>query len=265
MTGTQVAQETLFLIGRLISFALLLQSIEFIKIKKNLTEQGIWRWSELRSEYQFLPQFIQRFLDFIMNEKYFTSMMKVRLELSIVLFLFPYLTWLFVFLFLSTFLVTLRWRGSFNGGSDYLMLIILLTLCVGLIIPGLAKAALWYITIQVLSSYFLAGLHKVRKEKWSRGIAVAQFVNSPNYDPPSFVVRIINNTSMAKIITWAVLVFELAFPLAIINSKLCAMFLVMGFCFHLGNFVVFGLNRFFWVWTASYPALWYCAYSLSAK
>jgi hypothetical protein len=262
-------QAILFLIGKLISFAVILQSIEFISIRKSLTESGIWRWSELRTDYLFLPGFFLKGLDFIMNEKAFTAMMILRIVFAIALIDYNFssvvYSLLFLFLFTSTFLITVRWRGSFNGGSDYLLLIILLSIIVGSINPNLATGAIWYISLQVASSYFLAGLHKVRREKWWRGIAVGSFVNSPNYSPPAIAVKLLNHSTLARLATWGVLIFELTFPLALINIQLCKFYLLAGLIFHLSNFFIFGLNRFFWIWTASYPALWYCCYSLSTN
>lgn len=260
-----IAHLTLNVIGTFLAFVIILQSLEFIKIRSSLSEKGIWRWTELRSDYLFLPTFVLKGLDFIMSEKHFTALMYSRILLCVVIFFVPASPFIYLFLFVSTFLVTLRWRGSFNGGSDYLLLILLLSIVIGFTSLTLTNGALWYITLQVLSSYFLAGLHKVRKEKWWNGIAVTSFVSSPNYSPPAIAVKVLNNSTMARLATWGVLVFELTFPLALINKQICLFYLIAGMFFHLGNFFVFGLNRFFWVWTASYPAIWYCCDLLSTN
>jgi hypothetical protein len=36
----------------------------------------------------------------------------------------------------------------------------------------------------------------------------------------------------------------------------------LGLCFHLGAWLVFGLNRFVFVWAAAYPALLWCSQML---
>ena len=251
--------EVLVTISRLIGIAVMLQSLEFIKMKDSISESGIWRWSELRVEFQFLPKKLVNFLDWIMIEKRFMEMMTVRFYTAILAVIYPHFLIIFVILFFTTFLITLRWRGSFNGGSDYLTLIILLCLCIGHLHPLLTKAALWYITLQVISSYFLAGLYKVKEQKWRLGTAVYGFVSSPNYKTPKFLVDKSRDPRVAKILAWSVIVFELSFPLVLTHSYLTTLFLAAGVLFHLANFITFGLNRFFWVWCASYPAIYYCS------
>lgn len=253
------AHDTLIFIARLIGLTIVFQSLEFIKIKESIAETGIWRWSELRSDYLFLPVRILRALDWIMAPKRFMEMMTLRFYTAILAFIYPHFSIIFIFLFFTTFLITLRWRGSFNGGSDYLMLIILLCLCLGFIFPILSKAAVWYISLQVLSSYFMAGLYKVKQKKWRNGSAVYGFVSSPSYKTPQFIITKCKDPTIALAIAWAVIIFELTFPLVLSHPYLSIFYLGAGLIFHFGNFMTFGLNRFFWVWSASYPALFYCS------
>lgn len=259
MLDTNNAHEVLVTIARLMGIAVMLQSLEFIKMKDSISEKGIWRWSELRVEFIFLPKPLMRFLDWIMVEKRFMEMMTIRFYTAILAFVYPHFFIIFVILFLTTFLITLRWRGSFNGGSDYLTLIILLCLCIGYLHPLLAKAALWYITLQVISSYFLAGLYKVKEQKWRIGTAVYGFVSSPNYKTPKFLIEKSKDPAFAKYMAWSVILFELTFPLVLTLPSLTTLYLAAGVVFHLVNFITFGLNRFFWVWCASYPAIYYCS------
>ena len=251
--------DTLILIGRIIGFAVMLQSLEFIKMKESITATGIWRWSELRSEYLFLPKSLIKILDWLMADKHFMEMMTIRFYTALLAFIYPHFIVIFFVLFLTTFLITLRWRGSFNGGSDYLTLIILLCLSIGFLHPVLGKAALWYLTLQVISSYFLAGLYKIKETKWRMGTAIYGFVSSPNYKTPKFIIQKSKDPTWALVMAWSVMIFELSFPLVLSFPILTKAYLVAGVLFHLGNFLVFGLNRFFWVWCASYPAIYYCS------
>jgi uncharacterized membrane protein YphA (DoxX/SURF4 family) len=251
--------EVLVLIARLLGIAVTFQSLEFIQMKDSISEKGIWRWSELRTDYIFLPKKLLNALDWIMTEKRFMEMMTIRFYTAILAIIYPHFILIFLILFLSTFLITLRWRGSFNGGSDYLTLIILMCLCIGFLHPLLAKAALWYMCLQVISSYFLAGLHKIKAQKWRLGTAIFGFVSSPNYKTPKFVIEKSKDPSLAKIMAWCVIVFELTFPLVLAHPFLTKSYLLAGVLFHFVNFMIFGLNRFFWVWCASYPAIYYCS------
>jgi len=55
--------------------------------------------------------------------------------------------------------------------------------------------------------------------------------------------------------SWAVMLFELLFPLALLHPAALVAALAGAALFHLANALLFGLNRFFWVWLAAYPAL----------
>lgn len=256
-----IAHDSLYLVARLIGFAIMLQSLEFIKMKESIADDGIWRWNELRHDYLFLPERVLKALDWVMTPKRFLEMMTIRFYSGILCFVYPYFSIVLFLLALSTFLITIRWRGSFNGGSDYLTLIITSCLFVGSLHPLLAKAALWYITLQVVSSYFLAGLYKIKEPKWRLGTAVFGFVSSPSYKTPQFILDKSRDPNWAKMLAWGVILFELSFPLALFHP-LTKFYIVLGMAFHLMNFITFGLNRFFWVWCASYPALYFASLML---
>jgi hypothetical protein len=59
---------------------------------------------------------------------------------------------------------------------------------------------------------------------------------------------------------WSVIAFESLFRLAILaGPKGALVFLGIGVVFHLANAAVMGLNNFVWAFTATYPAVHYCA------
>ena len=51
------------------------------------------------------------------------------------------------------------------------------------------------------------------------------------------------------------MLFELLFPLALLDAGYLKAALVIAGLFHLVNGCVFGLNRFLWIWIAAYPSL----------
>ncbi|MEM7212614.1 MAG: hypothetical protein AAF479_12100 [Pseudomonadota bacterium] len=55
--------------------------------------------------------------------------------------------------------------------------------------------------------------------------------------------------------SWGVMLFEVLFPLAILSQPLLIAALFTAAMFHLANACLFGLNRFLWVWIASYPSM----------
>jgi hypothetical protein len=109
----------------------------------------------------------------------------------------------------------------------------------------------------------MAGLYKIKQKKWRNGSAVYGFVSSASYKTPKFILKKCQDPTNAKILAWSVILFELTFPLVLMHPYLTIFYLTAGILFHLGNFMTFGLNRFFWIWGASYPALYYCSKLIS--
>jgi hypothetical protein len=60
------------------------------------------------------------------------------------------------------------------------------------------------------------------------------------------------------VLSWLVIVWECALPVVWVKPTWAPVYLLIGAFFHLGNFLIFGLNRFFFAWIAAYPALLFC-------
>jgi hypothetical protein len=59
--------------------------------------------------------------------------------------------------------------------------------------------------------------------------------------------------------SWAFIVWECAFPLALLHAPTVVLWCGIAALFHFLVFWHFGLNRFFWAWCASFPAIIHCA------
>ena len=244
-------------VERILGFAIFFQSLELLQLRRQWSEKGIWRWSLLRREFSVFPSALEKFFGFFLKENHFRWLLILRLLGATVLFIFPHPA-ILAFLWLSTVLISLRWRGAFNGGSDFMTLIILLALTIGALFsdfPQMEKACLWYIAIQSCTSYFLAGFAKLKSPGWRNGEALSGFLAHTIYGPQ----KLFQNPKQARLGSWMVLLFECSFPLCLMNPKICLPYLFFGVIFHFVNFLVFGLNRFFFVWIATYPALYYCS------
>ena len=75
-----------------------------------------------------------------------------------------------LWLFASSVVLLLRWRGAFNGGSDFMNLILVIGLAIGEIIDW--RAGLTFVAIQSASSYFISGAVKLLQPEWRSGIAL---------------------------------------------------------------------------------------------
>jgi hypothetical protein len=165
------------------------------------------------------------------------------------------------FLFLSTWLIAIRFRGIFNGGSDSMTVLVALGLSIAQAFhdhPLALKASFAFIAVHVTASYFLAGLSKLKNSEWRRGIALPIFFKTPRYDsPPQILRELLEKPKIAKHVSWMIMLFECSFPLAWTGPNVCIFYIALALIFHIVNYYVFGLNRFFFAWMSAYPALFF--------
>jgi hypothetical protein len=171
----------------------------------------------------------------------------------------PFFPLLSVWMLVTTALIAVRWRGSFNGGSDFMTLVVLTGVAISAGFgntPQAQTGCLWYIALQVCTSYFVAGFAKLKKGNWRSGRALQGFLGSTIYQPSSLLSAVTRRRGLLCFVSWVLIFFECSFPLALLNSRFSAVYLGLAVGFQLMNFYVFGLNRFVWAWGAAYPAIW---------
>lgn len=242
---------------RLAAFALALQTIELLQLRRAWSDTGIWRWSLLRAEQRALPWPLRPLFALLSPAPNFTVLLALRLLAALMLGVGQVL-WVAPVLLLSQVAIGLRFRGTFNGGSDTMSVVVLLGLSIAAVAPTsplALKAGLLYIAVQTTLSYFVAGIGKLKNAEWRTGTAPASFFSSERYGAPLWLRRSLSAGRCPLFLGWCVLVFECGAPLAWSSPRLCAAFVAAGLAFHLGTWLLFGLNRFVWIWTAAYPAL----------
>ena len=248
-------------VQRLIAIAIIFQTIELLQIKTTFADNGVWSWDDLKKEFKIFSPFNQRMLDFFLSYRNFLCLLVARICLAICLLFFSHPLILAILLF-STILIGLRWRGTFNGGSDYMTILVLSALTVESLSNHSYKislAVLWYLAIQVCSSYFIAGLVKIRRQNWRDGVALRCFVASTIYKEDGLSRLVKEKKSIAIVLSWLLLLFEIGFPVALVSPDLSIVVILIAIAFHVGNFYIFGLNRFVFAWLACYPALYFCS------
>lgn len=245
-------------IGKLIAFAVFLQGFELLMIRRSWSDQGMWPWKILKSEY---TERQQKFLSFFLDEKHFLVVVIIQIILAL-LNLYYSLPAISGVLLLTVILTAARFRGTFNGGSDYMTVLILLAHFFGGISGHKTVQAvfLWYIAVQTVLSYFLAGMAKLREKEWRSGVAISKLLTYSNYVVSENATKLSKNPILCKMASIILLVFECTFPLAILDWKVCFVYLTVGFFFHLENYLDLGLNRFFFAWIAAYPAVFYLSH-----
>ncbi len=242
--------------GRLISLAMIQQSLEFFQIKQCVSASGVWSWSGVKAEFSGFPRPIRHGLDWMLDYPGFLGVLSVSLVVSVLglIHSHPAFAWVLLGIHILT---CLRWRGTFNGGSDFMMLILLIAASCAGFSPRVSKIAIGYIAFQSISSYFIAGVEKMKKRRWWTGEALRRFIESSIYGMPGGVGFVLDRPVWVRALSWCVLFFEFSFPVVLMSPKVCIAYLTVAFCFHVANAYLLGLNRFVLCWCASYPAVYY--------
>lgn len=165
--------------------------------------------------------------------------------------------WPLVGLALLSLIVLRRFQGPYNGGSDRMGLLALwcLTLC-RCLPPGKGQEiAFGYLGAQLILSYFISGWVKIVNPDWRNGTALRQVFAFSAYPVSESLRGWAQRPGLLRVMSWGVMGFELAFPLTLLSQPSLIVGLGVAAVFHLANACLFGLNRFFWTWLATYPAI----------
>lgn len=165
-------------------------------------------------------------------------------------------------LFLSALFVTTQLRGSFNGGSDSMTLVVLSALSIESWFPShptVTHACLGYIAAQSLLSYVVAGGAKLIKPDWRSGHALRDYLQNSYYGVTPPWRKLTSGRARSFFACWGVMLFELGLTPALFAPRILIGWLALGAAFHLINFFALGLNRFVFAWLATYPALFWLA------
>ena len=148
-------------------------------------------------------------------------------------------------------------QGPYNGGSDRMGLLALwcLTLSHLLPTPPLQELAFGYLGAQLMLSYVISGGVKIVNPDWRSGRALADVFQFSAYPVSQDLRGWAQRPRIMLAMSWAVMGFELVFPLTLLWAPALYAGLAIAATFHLANACLFGLNRFFWTWLATYPAI----------
>jgi hypothetical protein len=169
--------------------------------------------------------------------------------------------------FFAALLISLHFRGHFNGGADAMTLVVLSALAAIEVFPSnpaVLEGALIYVGAQSFLSYVVAGGAKIRKSAWRSGFALQDYAAHSSYAFPDFLTSALKTRAVALGLSWSVMVFELALVPTLYFPRSLPIWMGLGALFHVANFFTLGLNRFVFAWIATYPALFYLAVRFSA-
>jgi hypothetical protein len=150
-----------------------------------------------------------------------------------------------------------RFHGPYNGGADRMSLLVLCCLSLALFVPSerWRAVAFGYLAAQLTLSYFVSGWVKIVNPDWRSGIALRDVFSFSAYPVGENLRGLADHPGLLRVMSWAVMGFELLFPLLLITRPTLIAGLVVAATFHFANACLFGLNRFFWIWLTAYPSL----------
>ncbi|KIC08321.1 membrane protein [Leisingera sp. ANG-M1] len=150
-----------------------------------------------------------------------------------------------------------RFQGPYNGGSDKMSLLILCCLTAARWLPSehWREYAFAYLAGQLVICYFISGQVKIVNPEWRSGRALQDVFRFSTYPVSESLRAYADRPRLLWMMGWAVMLFELVFPLALFSRETLILALLTAALFHLANACLFGLNRFFWIWLAAYPSL----------
>lgn len=253
--------HTLYITKILISLACLLQSIELLLLHKYWKKNAIWDWDILKAGRS---KFSQVTLSIFLKPSNYLSLLLLTISLSL-LGLFTTNYYIVPILLLTATLSSIRWGGTFNGGSDYMTLLVLLMSSGAILLPEWSHYFWFYLGVQVVLSYFISGVSKLKNPEWRSGQALSKLLTKSNYSVPDSIKKIAANSQTALFLSWLIIIFELAAVTVFIHPAVCLVFMGIAFLFHVANFFVLGLNRFVFAWLAAYPALYFMISFLHQK
>lgn len=261
--------SALALVARLAGLAVLVATIELVVGHRELARDGLWAWALLRREHAARPALVRIALDAMLGDVGFTVVLGVRVVAGFCLVALPGVPWPPLIALACALIVAVRLRGRDNGASDAIVNLVLLALAVPraaieLVVADADVAVVAFVAAQALLSYFAAGVAKLREPAWRAGSALHAFASEPRFGAAATPRAWLARPRLGSALTHAVLAWELAAPLALASPAASVAFCVVGLAFHVGNHVVFGLNRFVFAWLSTYPAVVCCAVLIAA-
>lgn len=220
-----------------------------------LLEQAV-RYSEIILAFAYAQQSLE-YIRGLQPEK---TLGVIRLLLSLLLLMGFQPVLVEAGLLIIACILLYRFQGPYNGGSDCMSILVLLCLFLSHIAPApfWQQLALGYLAFQLTFSYFQSGYIKIINADWRSGQALTDVFAITAYPVSEHARSWAKSPQLMFVMSWSVIVFELLFPLSLLNHYALIVALVIAAIFHLANACLFGLNRFFWIWPAAYPIiLWF--------
>ena len=229
-------------------------------------KSGLLSWDlGRRASHIHNHPFFRQLGDFFYQEKRFLALFGIRLVLGLAMVtcgIFAILSPPLLAAALLSSLLVLYHPGPGQDGSFQLRILILCVLFTCSISPFDSlpfRLGLYFLSAQLILSYMLAGIAKLRGATWRDGTGLIGIFGTV-YHGVGWVYQLLKSRQgLSKALSWFVIGFEVLFPLVLTgNGWVVAGFLIVSGLFHLSTSFLMGLNGFFLSFLAAYPALIYC-------
>ena len=244
--------------------SLIIQTLEFLNLRSPLSARGVWSYDIGQGDLAHASRLVRGLFAFLSRDDMWFGHLALRLLASLALVVFGATLPLIIFLFVGTVIILIRWRGAFNGGSDFMTIVVLSGLLIASLLSAVGdeelgwRAGLIYIAIHSISSYFISGGVKLMNPEWRSGQALPLFLDGGVYGPLSST-SLYWRKPMAIACSWAFILWECLAPLAFFDVWFALVYCVVASVFHFLVFWYFGLNRFVFAWLSTFPAIIYVA------
>lgn len=264
--------STYRLIVILASAGVLIASLEFLTIRGEFEDSGLFSWDVLRTMSKTTFSAGTGRPRFLVSHPFCVPALAGTRALAALLLVFfssNHALGTACIVAIVAVSIVMFWRAPLGqDGSDQMSLITFTALAVYNLFPRdvhVAQASLWFIAIQGCLSYFVAGIAKVISPVWRSGEAVRRIVSTRTYGSTGSASLVRGRDGACMALSWFVMLFECSFPLALAFGQTgFVVFAVLGICFHITNAMIMGLNTFVWAFLATYPAILFCAVGLRA-
>ncbi|MFN8790421.1 MAG: HTTM domain-containing protein [Bdellovibrionales bacterium] len=241
--------------AKILGLAFLFQGLELFVLSRQRVFQEVWSYSNIQGDWEGVPFVTELLRLFVFSPAGFSALLVVQLLAGSALF-FEVHFWIIFLLFVSHLLVCFRFRGTFNGGSDMMLFVVLTGLLIGTWSPQekFRMAGEIYVAIHLFLSYFKAGLVKVRSADWRSGRALPAFLKRSLFpEIRKAGSHLESRPGLTRLLAASVLAFELSVVLIPIFPQMAVGYCGMALTFHALNVRIFGLSRFLLVWSAAWP------------
>lgn len=131
-------------------------------------------------------------------------------------------------------LMHVAWLAG-SGGQQLIANFLFWNILLSIGTPSIAlwarPSAFWIIRLQVLLAYLATGMHKLTGTHWMDGTAMGMVATDAAFGPAWMA----GFPLLAAIVTWAVLLFQLTFPIAVWLPRTRLVWMLFGTLFHLGT------------------------------